>query len=264
MGKWLSGSDPVSGEPHGIEPADISRALGRFSLRDARRIVEGEHGGFFGYKLVYSGGDDALALLPVTDALRCARELREAFGAAMRGAGAANATVSVGVAIAHQSHPLQQVIREAQRALHLAKDRYGRDAYCLSVLKRSGEHITTGAPWRLGGDGPETTAALAHVTEAMRADKLSPRFAYRLRREFDPLLEAPGDGAAIRAMFRAEVTRVFKRQSRPRWEVDPDGRYPERKVLLDELLALVDAELAPAEFVRLMAAAAFMARGGAE
>lgn len=53
----------------------ISRALGDFSLKLVRHIVENRYPG----KLVYAGGDDVLALLPLDCALKVARELRAAF-----------------------------------------------------------------------------------------------------------------------------------------------------------------------------------------
>ena len=52
----------------------FSELLGNFSLHCARRIVEAFDG-----RLVYTGGDDVLAMLPADTALECARALRAAF-----------------------------------------------------------------------------------------------------------------------------------------------------------------------------------------
>jgi len=52
----------------------FSEALGSFSLHAARRVVEAFDG-----RLIYSGGDDVLAMLPADRALLCAEALRLAF-----------------------------------------------------------------------------------------------------------------------------------------------------------------------------------------
>jgi CRISPR-associated protein Cmr2 len=97
MGKWISGSktpkleEVLSEEcarayrakganlknPRPLSPAwhlQFSEALGNFSQHAARRIVEAFDG-----RLIYSGGDDVLAMLPADTALECARALRLAF-----------------------------------------------------------------------------------------------------------------------------------------------------------------------------------------
>jgi CRISPR-associated protein Cmr2 len=97
MGKWISGSktpklkDVLSDEcarafrtkgadlesHRPLSPAwhlQFSEALGNFSLHAARRIVEAFDG-----RLIYSGGDDVLAMLPADTALGCAHALRLAF-----------------------------------------------------------------------------------------------------------------------------------------------------------------------------------------
>jgi CRISPR-associated protein Cmr2 len=60
--------------------ASISQALGRFALKLAPHIVEERHPG----RLIYAGGDDVLALVPLEDALAVARELRVAFSGHIR------------------------------------------------------------------------------------------------------------------------------------------------------------------------------------
>jgi hypothetical protein len=124
--------------------------LAGFGLYAARRIVEDIHNG----QLIYSGGDDVLAMLPADEAVACARNLRAAF----QGCRADMSvdcqrlfredapvgflwltdpqkheptwpvlvpgpcmTVSVGLAIGHAKEPLQDMIREAQAAERRAK-----------------------------------------------------------------------------------------------------------------------------------------------
>lgn len=67
---WLESHRPLSPSYH----LQFSEALANFALYCARRIVEAHHG-----QLIYSGGDDVLAMLPASEAIACAQALRFAF-----------------------------------------------------------------------------------------------------------------------------------------------------------------------------------------
>lgn len=165
--EWLDGHRPLSPGYH----LQFSEALANFGLHCARRIVE-HHGG----RLIYSGGDDVLALLPADEAIACAQGLRMAFQGdpALTGrypnlfqstpqgfvrlnnakpsepgwtllVPGPTATVSVGIAIAHIKEPLQDMIQEAQKAEKHAKGGLERDAVSLRLFKRSGEQVHWGA-----------------------------------------------------------------------------------------------------------------------
>ncbi len=68
--QWLKSPRPLSPGYH----LQFSEALANFGLYCARRIVEAHHG-----QLIYSGGDDVLAMLPAAEAIACAQGLRLAF-----------------------------------------------------------------------------------------------------------------------------------------------------------------------------------------
>ncbi len=70
LGDLLDHKRPLSPSFH----LQFSEMLANFSNFCVRRIVEAHDG-----RLIYSGGDDVLALLPADKALDCARALREAF-----------------------------------------------------------------------------------------------------------------------------------------------------------------------------------------
>ncbi len=81
MGKWLRGDYKTAGRPlpaGDIIQGLISKALGQFAVEKAPTIVEGMKAVHQG-TLVYSGGDDVLAMLPTETVLDCARELRDAY-----------------------------------------------------------------------------------------------------------------------------------------------------------------------------------------
>lgn len=68
---------PLLDQPRPLTPSfhlQLSEMLGNFSNVCARRIVEAFNG-----RLIYSGGDDVLALAPADRALACAQALRAAF-----------------------------------------------------------------------------------------------------------------------------------------------------------------------------------------
>lgn len=67
---WLKSGRPLSPSYH----LQFSEALANFGLYCARRIVEAHFG-----QLIYSGGDDVLAILPAEEAIGCGQGLRLAF-----------------------------------------------------------------------------------------------------------------------------------------------------------------------------------------
>jgi CRISPR-associated protein Cmr2 len=151
----------------------ISGALNDFSQTVVRHVVENEHLG----RVIYAGGDDALAMLPVADLLPTMRRLRHAYsgmvpedesvdwgelrkrdklvckggfaylnGRLMRMMGK-QATASAGAVIAHHQAPLGVVLRELRAAEKRAKAEGGRDAFSITVIKRSGGALCVTEKW---------------------------------------------------------------------------------------------------------------------
>jgi CRISPR-associated protein Cmr2 len=145
----------------------ISAALNDFSLTVVPHVVEVEHLG----RLIYAGGDDVLAMLPVADLLPAMQRLRVAYaghdpshedgdrsglalkngyamlnGRLMRMMGD-RATASCGAVVAHHQAPLGAVMRELRAAEQRAKNEGGRDAFSLTVIKRSGGALRLTAKW---------------------------------------------------------------------------------------------------------------------
>ncbi len=205
MGKWVQGRyDTKDGQPRPsgeVIQDTISRALGRFAVHQARGIVEGpdDHHG----TLVYSGGDDVLAMLPTETVLGCALSLynayRENWPTAELNA-AKVATVSAGIAVAHHKEDLRFVLDAARRAEKAAKAG-GRDALALTICRRSGEHSTALVPWDLVG-------GLVDLVDSFRQGA-SDRWAYALRAELLGLADVPPEG------FDAEARRLVARMDEP-------------------------------------------------
>ncbi|MCX8082699.1 MAG: type III-B CRISPR-associated protein Cas10/Cmr2 [bacterium] len=192
MGKWLSGthenfpswkevvhSDAVSSIPpntqnlkRNLSPSlhsFISRALNKFSLKLVRDIVEYQYPG----KLVYSGGDDVLAFIPVEYAIEVAQKIRFTFSGNINEDNniflahkngyiviregknktiystlGDKATMSAGIVIAHKDHDLTDTLKTVQSVQKEAKDIYGRDAFVIKIIKRSGNIVKYGSKWK--------------------------------------------------------------------------------------------------------------------
>lgn len=91
----------------------FSRALSQFAAT-ARDIVERHKGA-----LVYSGGDDVLAFLPLPEALACAEDLRDAFDTAMESAcgslpSGERPTLSAGLGMAYRYDGLADPVPSAR------------------------------------------------------------------------------------------------------------------------------------------------------
>ena len=188
----LAASRPVGPALH----ATISGVLGHFATRIVPKIVN-EHNG----TLIYSGGDDLLALLPARRAIGCALALRRAYqqgdGAEMSGMGV-RATISAGIAIVHYKEDLRLTLDAARNAEAHAKD-VGKDALGLRFMRRSGEHSGAIIDW----DGSEWFNSLVNDFEKGASN----RWTYRLRAVLPVLSSAgiPDD------LIAAEIRRLGNR-----------------------------------------------------
>ncbi len=128
----------------------LSRQLAFFAGR-VRAIVEERYRG----ALVYSGGDDVVAFLPLDTVLECARELSRQFRDALRNFTSTDTnqlqkrhpTLSVGVAIVHHLDALGRARSLAQEAEHRAKAVEGKNALAITMSKRSGEDYNVAGQW---------------------------------------------------------------------------------------------------------------------
>jgi CRISPR-associated protein Cmr2 len=236
----------------------ISAALAGFAQRVGAIVRDAHHG-----SLVYSGGDDVLALLPIHTALACVADLHEAFGAALAGFEDANGnppTLSAGLVFAHQKTPLFETLATARAAERAAKAVEGKDALAFWVDKRGGERI------EVTGRFAEVLDDLREMTTFRRRGEIPGRAAHELdgltTLRIDPLpsaVEADARvGAAMHGVQLDEILRVLTR----RRSEGATGKMPEgaRTWLRGRALALQGGNAAQALSLRLRAAEA-IARG---
>ncbi len=238
--------------------AAISAALSTFASEVAPQVVREHHG-----TLIYSGGDNLLALCPVVTALACAHALRDAFSGRDDPAGdgwrrcgprrritmGERASMSAGLAVVHYHDDLRIALETARVAEGGAK-RAGRDCLGLVTARRSGETASAICPW-----------SCVPWFDALRrkfAEGASDRWIYRLRAE----LPALTSGLLPFPAMRSEICRLVARSHgegdggtlRGDEVADAFGRYrgARRNGAAGEALR---------DFVTIAQSAAFMGRG---
>ena len=150
--------------------ATVSNILGQFATNIAPKIVD-KHSG----TMIYSGGDDLLALLPINQAIACANSLRLAYqnGNDRNFLGMSEkATVSAGLAIVHYKEDLRIALSAARHAEANAKQQ-GKDSLAFQFMRRSGEHSNALIDW----NGLEWFDSLTKYFQ----ENLSNRWTYILR-----------------------------------------------------------------------------------
>lgn len=139
------------------EHISFSKDLSKFA-NDARAIVR-KHNGC----MVYSGGDDVLAFLPLDCCLQAARDLHDCFGTLLekykiidpddKDQKEKTPTISVGIAIGHSMEPLEDMLKFGKEAEKDAKrskiTRYERDGLAVHIYPRSGAPIKIREQWKL-------------------------------------------------------------------------------------------------------------------
>jgi CRISPR-associated protein Cmr2 len=134
------GSNLSSGVPQ-IQK-NIAESLATFT-HEATNIVE-RNNGF----LIYAGGDDVLAILPLEDAMSCAKTLHDEYAKCFNGTGV-KTTLSGAIEYAHIKMPLTKVLQDAHDLLdNIAKEQTGRDALAIRVWKPGGKAVQWAQPWQ--------------------------------------------------------------------------------------------------------------------
>ncbi|MDW8121927.1 MAG: type III-B CRISPR-associated protein Cas10/Cmr2 [Armatimonadota bacterium] len=251
--------------PRVISPAvhaAISDALTQFALKVVPWVVEERYPG----RLIYAGGDDVLALVPLSFALSVARELRALFSghlclqkplfdhspeeelpinfsaqvsgylkdqnnSLLMTMGPA-ATASIGIAFGHHLHPLDLLLFSVRLAERSAKELYSRNALCVHLLKRSGEEIRVGAQWFYDRCSQDTVALILHIYQLFLNGHLSMRTSRAIFEESSVLEGLPPESQ------KAELKRLLTRH----WQLDSSKDHSQQaETLSNQLIQLADA-----------------------
>lgn len=200
----------------------FSAALSTFA-QEAENIVHKRNG-----HLIYSGGDDVLALLPINKVLQCASDLANEFSKRIGpfrppGNTSPLGTLSVGVAIVHHMDPLLVSLEHARQAERAAKSVPGKNALAVALHTRGGEPLLVSAQW----DAKYSIADWTRWIDAFRGD-LSRGFPYELRtlaREFR-------DSGLPSNRLTGEAIRILRRK---KGAMDQDETKEPLKSLIEAL-----------------------------
>lgn len=226
----LADGDRVGSLVSAIGGDTVGNGLAKFS-RAIPDIVHSHDG-----VVIYGGGDDVLAMLPVPTALECAQRLSEAYRRAF--VDFAQATLSIGVVFAQIRVPLTSVITEAHRLLtNDAKKTNGRNSLAVAVRNRGGFTCKWVTTWtrRLCGRHDELSCVdlVQGIVDRLYGNQLEPGVStsliYRLRELIAMLADqpkwVPGQRTSIPAeldgfkFVKAEVMRALADDTG-----DPDDR----------------------------------------
>ncbi len=236
MGKRLNELPDVE------EHQKFSRDLANYAEADGARKTLGQYGGLG--RLVYSGGDDVLALLPLKNALQCADKLRTLFSQMTR------CNASAGIAITPANLPLDRALELARQAEEMAKDRYDRNAVVVVEAHGTGQMRAAGAKW-------EVISFVTGLQELFEKHILSGKLGYDLQSIDHDLF-----GDSIRGAREAEIRRLVQRRI---GEKAKDDEKKDVNNLTTTMIKLVEDErVVPSwsDMANWVILARFLAQGG--
>jgi len=258
--------------------AAISESLGDFSLYGVDRIIKRHNG-----TLIYAGGDDVCAVLPVETSFKAAQEIqqyytstykliqndknkypddvRESFTPAPgklsinlgKGDGI---SISAGIFICHHKESLTQMIAEAQYLLkEKAKKEAGRNACAIELRKRSGGSRYFVRRW----NDEHTWKSFSEIGEAIKSKnkaQVSSSVVYRLEQLRDGI-EAILKQDNWKKMLESLIFKQLERSS-----VGDENKQDFAEKMID-LVVVKDSEGKPEKYEpKGLIVAAFMAKGG--
>lgn len=165
----------------------ISNALQTFT--NAVPTIVHDNNGF----LVYAGGDDVLAILPLEDALQCANKIRQEYQKAFKaysGSEIENSTISAAIEFIHINMPLTKVLKDAHNLLdNVAKNGCGRDAIAVRVWKPGGKAMEWASKWNkaVNNQNQFIIEQLAQQFQDKQGNEaaFSSKFFYKIRERFE-------------------------------------------------------------------------------
>ena len=169
------------------------------------------------------------------------------------------ATASVGIAIGHVRAPMQDTIQAARDAEQTAKAVTDKGAFCLSILKRSGESASFAAQFKRGVVGVWAELSSGDLDQSVR-------FAYRYLQLTRPLLASTAkenDGgwekhwtSDLKSAVEAELRHVLKKQANQ----NPADATSNARRWTNDLIGENHPALSPRDFIHFWMAWAFVNR----
>ena len=261
MGTWYDNTEASQGHSFGPGSPELnhhqwlSQRLTHFSTQTVPRLVD-EVGG----RLIYAGGDDVLAFVPLGDMLTLAENLRRSFADPRQGLHQ-DATASCSLVVVHKTSPLQAALNNVRRLEGKAKEYTNpftgkrKDALALAVYIRGGEKREVVLPWQHGTRS--VLAMLEHLIKLMKED-LSSTFLYTFGEAFLPLLGHdwdrrltifPSNPHLDDELMQVELRRLLERTGK---ESKAKPGKTDYQTLADELVMLHKLVPTTLQFVHLL------------
>ncbi len=270
MGKVIDHEAEQGSERH----QQLSRKLAEFS-ESVRSIVESNHG-----SLIYAGGDDVLAFMPLHTVLQCAEELSKAFYDALQNfkdEDGKSPTLSVGVAVIHHLQPLREALEIARDAEKSAKHVDGKNAMAITINKRSGSDFTIQGQWKdWKQEAPQSPVRFAEYLNELidfcRQESIPQGTAYELR-DMALRLEIQADNSEdeaqkartkqtmqeMQTVIKTEAKRILERKLTHHRRNNPDNNAEETKKRHERISELLDQTHNVIDFANELIVAQFFA-----
>lgn len=189
------------GEKVGKYPGIVKTGLAEFTSSVKNYFKPGKDNNPANGVLIYAGGDDVLALVPVDHVVKAARDLREKYKTAFERtikkqtgtkAEAKDFTMSAAVVFAQYKIPLRAVLRQAHHYIDdIAKDKNGRDSLAIAVMKPGGIAYSWVSGWESGSVDPVASLETVVEKSADKNPEYSTSFLYNIRERYTPLFSDP-------------------------------------------------------------------------
>lgn len=159
----------------------FSRGLGNFTIA-IEKILTGYDG-----SLIYAGGDDVLAYVPLYNAIDCAEKIKEEFVSTMREIDSLISlpggipSFSIGLAIIHYAEPLENALNLARYAEQMAKQNGDRDSLAIIQHKRNGTDLAVYGKWQEMENTSGIVARLKYMVELYGKNHLPSTLGFQLR-----------------------------------------------------------------------------------
>lgn len=222
ISKYIKGPDPyfavlvADGDRMGQTISNIkydankyrqfSRKLAEFA-GCARKIVENEE---CGGCMVYAGGDDVLAFLPLDTCIKAAGELHKKFEELMEKPGE-KSTLSVGIAIGHSRDTLENLLDYGRKAERAAKDPDRNGLAIDYYAKNSLEPIHIREQWIQTNGNKRLDERMENWVKLHKMDEIPDKAAYDMLR-MSELYKSWEPEQDIHELLTKDLRRLLKRK----------------------------------------------------
>lgn len=227
----------------------FSRVLADFADNYASQIIAAQCRRDDGHEgagvLVYAGGDDVLALLPLSRALQCADALRKEFEAiSARSLPKGKLTMSAGMAIVPQKLPFDIGLEMARGAEDTAKDHYriidahGNSKGAVYVVESHGSgRREAGGCW-------DDIGFVQDFLHQFASGRLSGKYGYDLLELHNTLGAIAHDrisSVGLSQMKQAEAERIIRRRASDKLSAAEKDTLKDSAILLADFARAIDS-----------------------